>query len=784
MTFEIVLVFGILFSCLILFVTEWVRMDVVALMVLSSLAIFGLVSPAEAISGFSNPAVITVWAMYIMSEGLTRAGIADQIGSLVMHVSGRSEVRIITIFMISAGILSAFMNNIAVAALMLPVVIEVARRSAIAPSRVLMPLAYGTLLGGLMTLIGTPPNLLVSIALREAGESEFEFFDFAFIGVPILLIGTAFVALLGRHLLPVTDTTKILEKQRNLHDEYGLQERIFVLQVPANALLIDKTIAESGLTWAAGLVIIALTRAGRTEVLPKANTLLQAGDILLTQGRFDHFERLRSWSTLTIEREAPILHERLLADNKLAELTVADNATLIGKPLHHRAFREHFGVNVLAIRRTGLVRRTRLAEMVITTDDRLLVQGTPQALAALHDASEFSTVGPVTPKEMRENYQLDARLFVLHVPNDTPLSGSTLAENQLGDAFDFRLLGIFRNGEVLESPASEEIIQSGDLLLIQGRESDLDMLRGLQQLERLSDVSPYLDVFEQGELDLVEATLHPHSKFVGRRVEDLQLDEHYHVELAAIWRAGKPHRSSLRTMTLQSGDALLFVGPKVRLVGLNDIEDLLILNPVQVKPINTRKAPIAGALMLLVVAAVIMELLPISIAAIAGATLMVLSGCLNMEQAHRAIEWRSIFLIAGMLPLGTAMQHTGAATLLAQSILDLLGPGGPWVVIAGLYIITTLGALMMPTVALVLIMAPIALTLSTTLGVSAQTVMMVVAIAATSLASPVSHPANTLVMGPGGYRFIDYLKLGIPLTLVVSIVTIFLLPIFWPLEIQ
>ena len=426
MTLEIALVLVILFSCLILFVTEWVRMDVVALMVLSSLAIFGLVSPAEAVSGFSNPAVITVWAMYIMSEGLTRAGIADQIGGLVMRVSGRSEVRIITIFMIAAGVLSAFMNNIAVAVLMLPVVIEVARRSAIAPSRVLMPLAYGTLLGGLMTLIGTPPNLLVSSALREAGEAEFGFFDFAFIGVPILLIGTAFVALLGRHLLPTTDTTKLIEKKRNLQTEYGLQERIFVLQVPTNALLIGKTIADSGMTWAAGLVIIALTRAGRTEVLPRGNTVLQAGDILLTQGRFDHFERLRSWSTLKIEREAPILHERLLADNKLAELTVANNASLIGKPLHHRAFRERFGVNILAIRREGILRRTRLAEMVIATDDRLLVQGTPQALAALHDVAEFSTVGPVTPEEMREGYQLDARLFVLHVPSDTPLSGLSL----------------------------------------------------------------------------------------------------------------------------------------------------------------------------------------------------------------------------------------------------------------------------------------------------------------------------------------------------------------------
>jgi di/tricarboxylate transporter len=153
-----------------------------------------------------------------------------------------------------------------------------------------------------------------------------------------------------------------------------------------------------------------------------------------------------------------------------------------------------------------------------------------------------------------------------------------------------------------------------------------------------------------------------------------------------------------------------------------------------------------------------------------------------MEQAYRAIEWRSIFLIAGMLPLGSAMQHSGTATWIAQGVLSLLGAAGPWAVIVGLYAITALGALIVPTPALVLIMAPIALTLSTELAVSPQTAMMAVAIAATSLASPVSHPANTLVMGPGGYRFIDYLKLGIPLTLVVFAVTFLLLPVVWPLK--
>lgn len=230
MTLEIALTLGILVAALILFVTDWLRMDLVALLVLSSLALLGLVSPADAVSGFSNPAVITVWAMFIISEGLTRTGIAEQIGRQVTRVAGRSELRMITIFMLVAGVMSAFMNNIGVAALLLPVAMEVARRGGVAPSRVLMPLAYGTLVGGMMTLIGTPPNLLVSNALREARGEGFGFFDFAWIGVPILLTVTAFMALVGRHMLTRTDTTQSSASQHELRTLYGLQERIVALR--------------------------------------------------------------------------------------------------------------------------------------------------------------------------------------------------------------------------------------------------------------------------------------------------------------------------------------------------------------------------------------------------------------------------------------------------------------------------------------------------------------------------------------------------------------------------
>jgi len=780
MTLDIALVLVVLSVALVLFITEWIRMDLVALLVLSSLAVLGLVSPEEAVSGFSNPAVITVWAMFILSEGLAKAGIADRIGGWVTRVAGRSEVRMIAIFMLVGGGMSAFMNNIGVAVLLLPVAIQVARRGGVPPSRVLMPLAHGTLLGGLMTLIGTPPNLLISNLLRDATGAGFAFFDFAWIGLPILLVGTAFVALLGRHLLPRTDTTRGTEGH-DLRNLYGLQERIMVWRLPSDSVLAGRTLAESGLAAAAGLMVIALTRAGRTVPLPGGKSVLQSGDVLLAQGRLDRFELLRRWSGVAIERESPTLHERIWEKSVLAEVVLAEKSALVGQPLRHQAFRERHGVNVLAMRRAGMVRRTRLAEQVLAAGDQLLMQCDDAALEALRKLPDFESLKSVGEGERRDVWRLDERLFVLRVPDSSPLAGTTLGENRIGDAFDFRLMGIFREGALLDSTTSDEVVNGGDLLLVQGRQEDLDVLRGLQQLERVEDATPYLGVLDEGQLEMIEATLNPHAQIEGKTVADLKLGERHRVLVSAIWRNGRAYRSAVGAMTLQRGDGLLIVGPRDRLAMLNGEPDLIILNPVQSQPMDASKAPLAAALMALIVGVVMLGWLPISIAAVAGATLMVLTRCLNMEQAYRAIDWRSIFLIAGMIPLGIAMQTSGAAEYLARGLLATLGPYGPWPVIVGLYAVTALGTLVIPTTALVLLMAPIALLSATELGISPLAPMMAIAIAATSLASPVSHPANVLVMGPGGYRFTDYLKIGLPLTLVVCVVALLLLPWVWPL---
>jgi di/tricarboxylate transporter len=760
-------------------------MDLVALMVLGTLVLTGLVTPPEAVAGFSNAAVIAVWAMFILSDGLTRTGIANVIGNSVLRLAGRKESRMIVVIMLTAGGLSAFMNNIGVAALMLPVVIDVARRTRIPASRLLMPLAYGSLLGGLTTMIGTPPNLLISGALDAAGYTPFGLFDFTPIGGVVLIIGTLFVALVGKHLLPRKKPEGELQRrsQRNLRRQYGLQSRAFEMHVPADSILVGKTLGQSRIGAATGLIVVAIDRAGDTELMPSRQTIIHSGDKLTIQGRLDRFHEFQRWSELVIEREAPVLQGLVAGQVKLVEVTVEQNSPLVSQLLHHSEFRDRYGANVLAIRRDELVRRVNLANVPLRGLDVLLLQASPEVVEELERSPEFSACREVGEEELSDVYRLQERIFVVRVPRESTLAGDTLMRSRLGDAFDFRLLALFREGELKIMPAPDQSLKGGDLLLIQGREEDLDVLRGLQELEVQRGAQPNLSSFESDRLSLLEATLDPRSTLVGQPLSDFSFREKYELELVAIWRKGEAIRTNLDQLKLQLGDALLLLGPRPRLAVLERDPEFLILTPVTQRAVDTAKAPLAGGIMLAVVLSVLTGWLPIYIAAVIGATLMILTKCLSMEEAYRAIEWRAIFLIAGMLPLGTAMQQSGAAEFLAQQTMNLLGPLGPWWVIGGLYLITAAGTMIIPTAALVVLMSPIVLSATADLGVAPHTAMMAVAMAASaSFTSPISHPANILVMGPGGYRFSDYLKLGLPLTAIVFVAVMVLLPIFWPLS--
>ncbi|MBN1994834.1 MAG: SLC13 family permease [Anaerolineae bacterium] len=777
MPLNIALVLAILAVALLLFVTEKLRADLVALLVLGSLALTGLVTPTQALSGFSNPAVVTVWAVFILSGALYRTGVANLIGRQVLRLAGQNEAQLLAVIMLTAGGMSAFMNNVGVAALLLPVVMDIARQTNRAPSKLLMPLAFGSLLGGLTTLIGTPPNILVSNALRASGLPAFGLFDYTPVGLAVMLGGVAFMVLIGRHLLPEKDIAKETATappaQPGLF--HNLTERLFVVRLPADSALVGKTLANSRLRSALGLNVIGIIKNNHTQLSPPPHTLLKPGDKLLVEGKTEQLANLRG-RRLLLPNNLPANPE-VSREIEVAEVSLSPRSALLGQTLAQINFRRRFGLNALAIRRQGRLHRANLPSIPLQAGDTLLVQGPRLRLHQLRETADFL----VSEAEAAEVYPLHERLIVVHVPPDSALAGKTLADTHLGDAFDLTVLGIIRRGDTLLVPPPATTLLAGDTLLIEGNPADLTALTGLQDLEIDRETPLAMEDLQSEQVGLIEVVLSPYTALAGKTLRQLRFRERYGLSVLAIWRQGQVCRTNLPEVNLELGDALLLYGPREKFKILGQEPDFLVLTEAAQEVMQVRKAPLAALVLGAVLLVVVLGWLPIAVAAVLGATIMVLAGCLTMEEAYRFIEWKAVFLIAGMLPLGIAMQNSGAAQFLANGLIALVGGWGVGAMLAGLFILTTLAAQVMPTAAVAVLMAPIALTTARDLQVSPYALSMIVAVSASaSFLSPIAHPANILTMGPGGYRFTDYLRVGIPLTIVVLVITLLVLPIFWP----
>ena len=784
MTPEILLVLSILVVSVIFLITEWIPMEVTALLSLGAVTLTGLVTPTQALAGFSNPAVITVWAVFILSGGLTHTGVANAIGHFVMRLAGNSEIRIIVVIMVSAGVMSAIMNNVAVAALLLPVVMDIARHTERPPSRLLMPLAFGSLLGGLTTQIGTPPNILVSEALRDAGLETFTFFDFTPVGLTIMFCGVAFMGLIGRRFLPQRDVAKELTQTKTVdwESQYDLGEQLFNILIPHDSLLINKTLAESRLGSALGWNVIGIIRENRILAAPGPAETLQAGDQLTVEGSIEDLQELKNWQQLIVEKNDFDFQGPYFGEVEIGEVAIAGNSQFIGKTLNSTGFRGRFEANVLAIRRGENIRRTNLQDIPLQPADVLLVAGRQERLEEFQHISGFDRFKFVPRSELMEVYHLHERLIVMKVPPGAALIGKTLKDSRLGGSLGSRVLGILRGDDPILMPEPWETLQANDRLLIEGRLSDFEVLAELEKLSIEKRTRTDLKTLISGNIGMMEAILSPHTQLVGTTLRQLNFREKYGLSVLAIWREGKAYRSSLRDMALQFGDALLLYGPQKNLRMLGGEPDFIVLTGAAQEELRLKKMKFSVSIMIAILAPVIIGWVPIYIAAVVGAALMVLFGCLSMDEAYRQIEWKAVFLIAGLLPLGTALDQTGTAKFIAEGVVTFAGPLGPRAVLLGLVSLTFIATCFVPTAALVVLMAPIVLSTSTNMGLSPDAFMMGIAMAASaSFMTPISHPANILVMGPGGYRFMDYFKVGGLLTIVVLIVIMFILPLFWPL---
>lgn len=600
MTFDIGLVLIILAGSVILFASERLRPDIVALLVLVTLAITGLVTPQEAFLGFANPAVVTVVAIFIVSEGLLQTGVADFLGIRILKIAKSSRHRLVLILMLTVGVVSAFMNNVGATAVFLPAVLVIARRTKIKPSKLLIPLAFAAAMGGNLTLIGTPPNILASAILQNYPGCEsfsfgcrgFNFFDFAPMGLLILGSGTLYMTYIGQRLLPDYDT------HTNLTENYHVREYLSEIRVLPDSPLVGKSVIESRFGQAYDLTIIGIMRNGTDQLVVRRNDKIEANDILLVEGQLDKILKVRQEQGLRIEPDLDHLKADLRSHEAgIAEVIIDVGSGLTGQSLKEIRFREKYRLSVLALR---------------------------------------------------------------------------------------------RRGQAISNALSDEPLQQGDVLLVQGR---------------------------------------------------------------------RQHTALLRSNP-----------------------NFLVLEPIHLETRRIDKSPLAMSILAAMLITATFGWLHISIAAVTAAILMIMTGVLHINEAYKAIDWQSIFLIAGMLPLGIAMETTSAAHYLADLIVHNAGGWGPLAALAGLYVLSGLMTQAMSNAATTVLLAPIAINVALNLGADPRAFLMTVVVAASaSFLTPIAHQSNILVFGPGGYKFTDFTKVGVGLTLLYLILVLTALPMIWPL---
>jgi di/tricarboxylate transporter len=376
-------------------------------------------------------------------------------------------------------------------------------------------------------------------------------------------------------------------------------------------------------------------------------------------------------------------------------------------------------------------------------------------------------------------YQIKERLFEVRPRPGSRLIGQTLADTGIGDQLGLTVIAIERNRHFLLAPAADTVIRQPDILLIEGRqEVACKLIEWNTQVEPLARWPANMT---SKDVELLEVLVAPRSRAIGQTLKQLHFRAKYGLNVVALWRGERAYRTAFSEFELQGGEALLVHGASERFKVLQDDADWIVLRLNGGDPARARKMPLALLILALSITAVVVSAWPASFVLFIGAVAMIMTGCLSMDEAYQAIDWRSVFLVAGMLPVGIALANTGAAKLLGDTITQLTVGLGPMAVVAGLFIITTILNQFIPGGSAVpAVLAPIAIEAARNVGADPRAFALVVAIATgTSMLTPFAHPVNVLVMGPGGYHFRDFLRLGLPVVMIVFIVVMIALPLFW-----
>lgn len=775
MTFEIVVLLVVLGLMVAFFLAEWLPIDLTAFAGLAVLVLAGYLAPDEAFQGFASPAVITMLSIFVVGGALLETGIADVAGGWIHRLVGGRETPTIVLVMALAGVLSGFMNNIAATAVLMPAVAAVARRSGIPAARLFMPLSFGAILGGTTTLVGTPPNILASTLLVERGLEPFSLFDFTPVGAVLLGVGIVYMITIGKRLIPVREGEPADQVARELARAHGLGGEGISARVTPGSALVGRTLAEARLASALGVQVVAIHRGEGRTLAPRADAVLREGDVLRLEGRPEELEDLTRIRGVEVEPVRISDLPRPARGVDLLRATLRPGSNLVGRTLEGSRFRDRHGLVVVAIRREGEMLGPRLARVLLRAGDEMLAVGPRERVGVFAERpgieaeTGLSSLGP-----LRE------RLFLIHLLPGSSLAGRTVAESRLGELAGVAIAGLVRADRTRLALAPDEVLEPDDRLLVVGEPARILRLLELGELE-LSRTGGG-EVFESEDVGVVEVTLAPRARIVGRTLAELSFRERYGLQALSVWRDGQSLHRDLAGLSLQVGDAMLLQGPRARIEALAADDDFLVLSPVARRPRRVHKAPWALGGLGVMIALVVSGAQPIHVASFTAAVLVLLAGAMTMEEAYRAIEWRAIFLVAAVLPVGIALERSGAAALLAGGVSAAAGPLGERAVLAALVGLSSLFSQGLDGAPAVVLLDPIAFDAAAQLGLEYRGIMMGVGLAASAaFMTPFSHKANLLVMGAGGYRAIDYVKVGSPLTVVVLVLIVLLVPLFFPI---
>jgi di/tricarboxylate transporter len=401
MTPEIAIVLGVITLMFILFVTELLPLDVTALSILAIVLVLGYISPEEAISGFANPAVITIALLFVLSHSLQKSGILEYMIIRLNKLTERSRFLGLFVFLISVALASAFVNNTAIVAIFIPLTIRLAQKYNLSPSKLLMPLSYIAIIGGTLTLVGTSTNLLVnSIYVNTISSSPpLGMFEFAKFGLVMLVIGMAYLLIAVPFLIPSRTVTSSLTKS------YHMGGYLTELKVSEESPLVGRTCKERAVNKNYDITVLDILRDGKLISKNIRDTIIYPEDILFVRGSLENFLRMKEVEKVTMLTDEKLTQDELIHDdNTLVECLITNQTDLVGKSLMEINFRRRFGSFILAIRREGEILRKKIAHVVLQAFDTLLIYGPIEKIKELSDSGDFIVLGEIEATLQKHKY--------------------------------------------------------------------------------------------------------------------------------------------------------------------------------------------------------------------------------------------------------------------------------------------------------------------------------------------------------------------------------------------